>query len=83
MGSKIKQILRSHDPRTEADLLLAAKTAFQSISAADCSGFFFWRPTRYMINGSVLIGMEVFVEPRVRRRSQLVCLTRTDFSHSA
>jgi len=41
MWSKIKQILRSHDPRREADLLWAAKTAFQSISAADCSGFFF------------------------------------------
>ena len=39
--SKIQQILRSHDPRTEADLPLAAKTAFQSISAADCSGFLF------------------------------------------
>ena len=41
MWSKIKQILRSHDPRTGADLLLAAKTAFQSISIADCKGFFF------------------------------------------
>jgi transposase len=41
MWSKIKQILRSHDPRTETDLLLAAKTAFQAISIDDCKGFFF------------------------------------------
>ncbi len=41
MWSKIKQILRSHAPRTEEQLLLAAKTAFQSISTADCKGFFF------------------------------------------
>jgi len=41
MWSKIKQILRSHDPRTETDLLLAAKTAFHAISIADCKGFFF------------------------------------------
>jgi transposase len=41
LWSKIKQILRSHAPRTDEQLLLAAKTAFQSISAADCKGFFF------------------------------------------
>jgi transposase len=41
MWSKIKQILRSHAPRTDEQLLMAAKTAFQSISAADCKGFFF------------------------------------------
>jgi transposase len=41
MGSKIKQILRSQAPRTEEGLLLAAKTAFQSISPGDCKGFFF------------------------------------------
>lgn len=41
MWSKIKQILRSQAPRTDEQLLLAAKTAFQSISAADCKGFFF------------------------------------------
>lgn len=41
MWSKIKQILRSHDPRTENELLRAAKTAFNSISTADCKGFFF------------------------------------------
>jgi transposase len=41
MWSKIKQILRSHSPRTDEQLLLAAKIAFQSISAADCKGFFF------------------------------------------
>ena len=41
MWSKIKQILRSQAPRTETELLLAAKTAFQSISSIDCKGFFF------------------------------------------
>ena len=41
MWSKIKQILRSQAPRTESELLLAAKAAFQAISAADCEGFFF------------------------------------------
>jgi transposase len=38
--SKVKQILRSHDPRSEQELLSAAQTAFQSISTADCKGFF-------------------------------------------
>ena len=41
MWSKIKQILRGHNPRTENELLQAAKTAFSSISTADCKGFFF------------------------------------------
>jgi transposase len=41
MWSKIKQTLLSHAPRTDEQLLLAAKTAFQSITAADCKGFFF------------------------------------------
>ena len=41
MWSKIKQTLRSRAPRTQADLLRAAKTAFNSISTADCKGFFF------------------------------------------
>lgn len=41
MGSKVKQILRNHDPRSEQELLSAAKTAFESISTADCKGFFF------------------------------------------
>lgn len=41
MWSKIKQILRSHAPRTAGELLPAAKAAFNSISAADCQGFFF------------------------------------------
>ncbi|HEV2387470.1 MAG TPA: IS630 family transposase [Candidatus Acidoferrales bacterium] len=41
MWSKIKQILRSHAPRTDEQLLLAAKTAFDAISTADCRGFFF------------------------------------------
>ncbi len=41
MWSKIKQILRSHAARTDTELLLAAKAAFQTISASDCKGFFF------------------------------------------
>jgi transposase len=41
MWSKIKQILRGHAPRTDEQLLRAAKKAFQSISLADCRGFFF------------------------------------------
>ena len=41
MWSKIKQVLRSHAPRTGEQLLGAARTAFQSISVADCKGFFF------------------------------------------
>ncbi len=41
MWNRIKKILRRHNPKTETDLLLAAKTAFQSISIADCEGFFF------------------------------------------
>ena len=41
MWSKIKQILRSRAARTETELLLAAKVAFQAISTTDCKGFFF------------------------------------------
>jgi len=41
MWSKIKQILRCHAPRSDEQLLLAAETAFQSISATACKGFFF------------------------------------------
>ena len=41
MWSKIKQILRSQAPRTENELLLASKAAFQAISPADCKSFFF------------------------------------------
>lgn len=40
MWSKVKQILRSAAPRTQAQLLSAAKTAFHAISPADCQGFF-------------------------------------------
>jgi transposase len=40
MWSKIKQILRSHFPRTASELIAAAKTAFQAISHSDCQGFF-------------------------------------------
>jgi transposase len=41
MWSRTKQILRSKAPRTDTELLLAAKTVFQSISSIDCEGFFF------------------------------------------
>jgi len=41
MWSKIKQVLRSRAPRTEEQLLQAAKIAFNSVSTADCKGFFF------------------------------------------
>jgi len=47
MWSKIKQILRGHAPRTDEQLLRAAKKALQSISVADCKGFFF--SARYAI----------------------------------
>lgn len=40
MWSKIKQILRSANPRTGSELIEAAKTAFQAISSTDCQGFF-------------------------------------------
>jgi transposase len=39
--SKIKQILRGANPRTEAELIPAAKIAFNAITATDCLGFFF------------------------------------------
>jgi len=41
LWSKIKQILRRHAPRTDQQLPRAAKRAIQSISVADCKGFFF------------------------------------------
>jgi transposase len=40
MWSKVKQILCGHAPRTDQQLLRAAKRAFQSVTAADCKGFF-------------------------------------------
>jgi len=40
LWSKVKQSLRRQAPRTEEQLLQAAKLAFESISAADCHGFF-------------------------------------------
>jgi transposase len=40
MWSKIKQRLRGLAPRTGEELLAAAKTAFESVSTADCQGFF-------------------------------------------
>jgi transposase len=41
MWSKIKQILRSADPRTQEELMRAAKTAFNAITRTDCRGYFF------------------------------------------
>jgi transposase len=40
MWAKIKQILRSRAPRTEPELILAAKIAFEAVSDDDCKGFF-------------------------------------------
>jgi len=40
MWSKIKQILRSVAPRTQVEMLEAAKLAFNAITSADCLGFF-------------------------------------------
>jgi transposase len=40
MWSKIKQALRSLSPRTQTELLAAAGVAFDTISPADCLGFF-------------------------------------------
>jgi len=40
MWSKIKQILRRLAPRTQAELLAAAKVAFNAISTADCQNYF-------------------------------------------
>jgi len=40
MWSKIKQALRSANPRTASELVQAAKTAFLAISPNDCQGFF-------------------------------------------
>jgi transposase len=41
MWSKVKQILRTHAPRREEAPLRAGEAAFNSISTADCQGFFF------------------------------------------
>jgi len=40
MWSKIKQILRSLAPRTQEELIEAARRGFDAISTADCQGFF-------------------------------------------
>jgi transposase len=40
LWSKVKQSLRSANPRTWRQLLRAAKSAFASVSAADCVAFF-------------------------------------------
>ncbi len=40
LWSKIKEILRHLEPRTQAELLGATAIAFAAVSAADCHGFF-------------------------------------------
>jgi len=40
LWSKIKQSLRSQAPRSEPELMQAAKIAFESVSSAGCQGFF-------------------------------------------
>jgi len=40
MWSKIKQILRSLAPRTQDELIEAARRGFEAISPTDCQGFF-------------------------------------------
>ena len=40
MWSKIKQILRSLAPRTQDELIEAARRGFEAISTSDCQGFF-------------------------------------------
>jgi len=40
MWAKVKQILRSLAPRTEPELIRAAKIAFAAVSTTDCIGFF-------------------------------------------
>ena len=40
MWSKVKQSLLSLAPRTQAELIAAAKLAFNAITPADCHGFF-------------------------------------------
>lgn len=40
MRAKVKQILRRAAPRAGPELILAAKIAFEAVSAADCQGFF-------------------------------------------
>jgi len=40
MWSKVKQTLKTKEPRNARQLLKAAKTAFAAVSPADCQGFF-------------------------------------------
>jgi transposase len=40
MWSKVKHLLRRAAPRTQDQLMEAARTAFNAISTADCRGFF-------------------------------------------
>lgn len=40
LWSKVKQEMKSHDPRTAHQLFKAAEAAFETITPADCRGFF-------------------------------------------
>ncbi len=40
LWSKVKQVLKSHGPRTARQLLAAAGTAFAAVTPADCRSFF-------------------------------------------
>lgn len=40
MWSKVKQLVRGRDPRTNQELAEAAKSAFAAITTSDCQGFF-------------------------------------------
>jgi transposase len=40
LWSKVKQEIKSHEPRTARQLLKAAGAAFETITPADCCGFF-------------------------------------------
>jgi transposase len=40
MWSKIKQTLKSREPRNERQLLKAASAAFATVTPSDCQGFF-------------------------------------------
>lgn len=40
MWSKVKQAMKGHEPRNARQLFKAAGAAFESVTAADCQGFF-------------------------------------------
>ena len=40
LWSKVKQAMKSREPRTARQLLKAAGTAFATVTPTDCQGFF-------------------------------------------